>query len=261
MNPGGVLSLLALLIGLGSCASSQGLSRDALEHVIVQDESRFVDTPKADGRSAQPNAPRLGLYLKPTGFVGREFEWTGGDRDTVLAWSQRLPNGAGGKNPGFLTPSSLKGDTLTELRATATRYGFDWLLVFDGASAVDRYNNYKAPLLYWTILGAYLADGTHSDSLCLLKATLWDVKTGARLFEEHAEAKTQTVGPAALVDDLREIERAKATAMNLLLERLTNRFTASSTTPPRAAITGSQRSRAVPTTRDVEMELTRSRQG
>jgi hypothetical protein len=57
-----------------------------------------------------------------------------------------------------------------------------------------------------------------------LKATLWDVKTGARLFEEEAEAKTTTVGPAARVDDLREISRAKTTAMNILLERLTARF-------------------------------------
>jgi hypothetical protein len=218
------LSLLAILIGLGSCASSQGLSHGALQRVIGQEEARFIDTPNAAVAPVRSNAPRLGLYLKPTGFIDREFEWTGGDRDVVLGWSQRLPTGAGGKSPGFLTLSSLKGQTLTELRATATRYGFDWLLVFDGAAAVDRYNNYKAALSYWTILGAYLADGTHSDVLCLLKATLWDVKTGARLFEEQAEAQTKSVGPAALVDDLKEISRAKATTMNILLERLTDRF-------------------------------------
>jgi hypothetical protein len=97
--------------------------------------------------------------------------------------------------------------------------------VFDGAAAVDRYNNYKAALLYWTILGAYLADGTHSDALCVMKATLWDVKTGAKLFEEEAEAQTKSVGPAALVDDGKEIEKARTMAMNSLLERLTKRFT------------------------------------
>jgi rhombotail lipoprotein len=118
----------------------------------------------------------------------------------------------------------LKGHNLTELRGTAARYGVDWLLIVDGAAAVDRYNNYKAGLLYWTIAGAYVADGTHSDALCVLKATLWDVKTGAALFEEEAEAQTNTVGPAALVDDDREIERARTTAMHLLMERLTKRF-------------------------------------
>ena len=218
------LGLWVILMGLVGCASSQGLSHDSLEKVIHQEETRFIDIPVAAAVPAQPKAPALGLYLKPTGFLYREFEWTGRDRDALLAWSQRVPLGPGGKSTGFLTLSSLKGQTLTELRATATRYGVDWILVFDGAAAVDRYNNYKAGLLYWTIVGAYLADGTHSDALCLLKATLWDVKTGARLFEEHAEAQTKTVGPAARVDDLREIERARMTALHTLLERLTDRF-------------------------------------
>jgi hypothetical protein len=218
------LYLWVLLMGLGGCASSQGLSLDSLESVIRQEESRFIDTPAAAALPAQPHAPTLGLYLKPTGFLYREFEWIGRDRDAVSAWSRRVPLGTGGRSTGFLTLSSLKGQTLTELRAAATRYGIDWLLIFDGAAAVDRYNNYKAGLWYWTLVGAYLADGTHSDALCLVKATLWDVKTGARVFEEQAEARTKTVGPAARVDDLREIERARMTALNTLLERLTERF-------------------------------------
>ena len=220
------LPLLAVLVAGAGCANSQGLSRDALLEVIRQEESRFVDTPAATVAPSRPNAPKLGLYLQPTGFLYREFEWTGRDRDAVLAWSQRISLGEGGRSTGFLTLSSLRGHTLTELRASAVRYGVDWLLVFDGAAAVDRYNNYKASLLYWTILGAYLADGTHSDALCLMKATLWDVKTGSRVFEEETEARTNTVGPAALVDDEREIERARAAAMNLLMERLTDRFAA-----------------------------------
>jgi hypothetical protein len=211
-------------MGLGGCASSQGLSRDALQHVISHEESRFLDAPGTPGTSMQLNAPRLGLYLKHTAFLHRGFEWTSRDRDAVLAWSQRIPLGREGRSAGFLTLSSLKGETLTELLAAAARYGVDWVLIFDGAAAVDRYNNYKAGLLYWTIVGVYFVDGTHSDALCVFKATLWDVKTGARLFDEQAEAQTKSVGPAALVDDAQGISRAKAAAMNTLLERLTNRF-------------------------------------
>jgi hypothetical protein len=214
----------AVLLGLGGCASSQGLSTDALQKAILQEESRFVDASAATGAPMRPKTPKLGLYLKPTGFVHREFEWTSRDRDAVLASAQQMPLGEGGRTVGFLTLSSLKGETLTELRASAARYEVDWLLVFDGAAAVDRYNNYKAPLLYWTILGAYLANGTHSDAMCLLKATLWDVKTGTRLFQEEAKGETNTVGPAALVDDLQEIERARTLAMNRLLKRLKDRF-------------------------------------
>ena len=218
------LSLLTAVLIAGGCASSQGLSHDALADILRQEEIRFTGASASKGDPTRPKAPTLGLYLKPTGHLYREFEWTSPDRDALLAWSRQLPLGAGGRSTGFLTLSSLKGESLTELRGTAARYGVDWLLTIDGTAAVDRYNNYKAGLLYWTIVGAYVADGTHSDALCVLKATLWDVKTGAALFDEEAEAQTKIVGPAALVDDKREIERARTTAMNLLMERLTKRF-------------------------------------
>ena len=225
-QPCGSRFLLILLIGLlAGCASSQGLHPDRLQAILQQEESRFIGTPSSAEPPTRPNAPALGLYLKPTGFLHREFEWTTRDRDTVLAWSKRLqPFGA--RSVGFLSMSSLKGDTLTELRTSAARYGVDWLLIFDGAAAVDHYNNYKASLLYWTIFGAYFADGTHSDALCLMKATLWDVKTGARLFEQQAEGMTKKVGPSALVDDGDEIERARNVAMETLLQRLTDQFAA-----------------------------------
>lgn len=218
------LPLFAAVLIAGGCASSRGLSHDALMDVLRQDESRFAGASAANGAPTRPNAPALGLYLKPTGHLYREFEWTSRDRDALLSWSRHLPLGPGGRSTGFLTLSSLKGQSLTELRGTAARYGVDWLLIVDGAAAVDRYNNYKAGLLYWTIAGAFMADGTHSDALCVVKATLWDVKTGAALFDEEAEARTRTVGPAARVDDDHEIELARTTAMNLLMERLTERF-------------------------------------
>ena len=221
--------LLLLLIGLiYGCASSQGLPRDQLQVILQEEETRFAGTsPSAEPLSpVRPNTPTLGLYLKPTGFLHREFAWTNRDRDAVLTWSKGLQFGPGGRSFGFVSQSSLKGDTLTELRNSATRYGVDWLLVFDGVAAVDRYNNYKGPLLYWTILGAYFAEGTHSDALCLMTATLWDVKTGARLFEQRAEGMTKQIGPAALVDDRKEIERARKEAMETLLQRLTDQFAA-----------------------------------
>ena len=57
-------------------------------------------------------------------------------------------------------------------------------------------------------------------------ASLFDGRTlaGGRSFDEQADAITRTVGPAALVDDGREIERAKTRAMETLLQRLTDRF-------------------------------------
>src|SRR6476620_12716381 len=83
------LPLLVALLGLSGCASSQGLSREVLQEEIRQEESRFIDTSTAAAMPVRPHSPQLGLYLKPTGFLHREFEWTSRDRDAVLAG----PNG------------------------------------------------------------------------------------------------------------------------------------------------------------------------
>ena len=89
------LFVLGVLVEMAGCASSQGLSLDALQDEISREESRFFDAQATAVAPARPNAPKLGLYLKPTGFLNREFEWTSRDRDAVLAWSQRVPLGKG----------------------------------------------------------------------------------------------------------------------------------------------------------------------
>ena len=219
------LIIASLLLLLAGCATSQGLHPDRLQAVLEQEESRFAGPSQTVESPARRNAPTLGLYLTQAGVLHREFEWTTPDRDKIIAWSKGLQL-SGGKSAGFVSLTSLKGNNLAELKHTAARYGIDWVLVFDGAAAVDRYNNYKAGLLYWTILGAYFANGTHSDALCLMSATLWDVRTGAQLFKQEAEGMTTKVGPAALVDNKEEIERARAVALETLLLRLTDRFAA-----------------------------------
>ena len=223
-----MITLVAALVT--GCTSSQGLSSDRLRAVLAQDESRFFGAPIAapatgSGKLLMPAA--LGLYLKPTGFLHREFEWTDHDREVVSEWLKSFPLGPGGKSVGLVPLSSLKGDTFTELRASAARRGVDLLVVLDGAAAVDRYNNYKAPLLYWTILGAYFADGTESDALCLVKGSLWDVKTGALLSSEEAEGRAQIVGPGAFVDDNKALLAARQEALTDLLSKLKSRRTPS----------------------------------
>lgn len=212
---------------IAGCAGSQGLHSDRLREILKQEESRFVGlqaSPPPAMSSTKPAAPALGLYLKPTGFLHREFEWTAGDRDTVLAWARDILPGAAATSAGFVPMSSLKGDSFAELRASATRYSFDLLVLIDGAAAVDRYNNYKAPLLYWTIIGAYFADGTQSDALCLVTGSVWDVKTGALLFSEQTEGRAQAVGPAAFVDDDQVVLTARRQALAELLRKLKHRL-------------------------------------
>lgn len=227
-----MLSLAVLtMMATAGCAGSQGLHPEALHERLQDEMQRFIggQPPKAiatrqSGQTAAQTAPKLGLYLKPTGFYQREFEWTSGDRDALLAWAKELSSNGRLASAGFIPQSSLKGNTLNELRESAARYGADLLLIVDGAAAVDRYNNYKAGLLYWTILGAYLADGTHSDALCLVRASVWDVKTGRGWFTEEREARAQQVGPAARIEDEVSVSNARREALSQLLAAVKERL-------------------------------------
>src|SRR5262245_50232855 len=212
-----IASVLWLLTG---CTSSQGLDPKPLNELLRYEEQRFIGeeplksiTPRSSGHTTR----KLGLYLKPTGLFKREFEWTNSDRDTVLAWAKALRSDGMADDASSIPQASLKGNTLIELRESAARYGADLLLIMDGAASVDRYNNYKASLLYWTILGAYLADGTHSDALCLLRSSVWDVKTGKQLFTDEAQGTAQQIGPAALVEDRATVSQACQQALKQLL--------------------------------------------
>jgi rhombotail lipoprotein len=104
------------------------------------------------------------------------------------------------------------------------RHGADLLLIVDGAATVDRYNNYKGVLLYWTILGAYFVDGTHSDSLCLVRGALWDVRGETKLFGEEAQGLSKIIGPAARVEDREGITAARRLALTQLMEKLRDEF-------------------------------------
>ena len=220
--------MTVLLWLLSGCASSQGLDPKPLNELLRYEEERFIGAQPLTSVTARPLtliALKLGLYLNPTGFFKREFEWTDGDRETVLTWANGLHASGIVAGASFVPQSSIKGNTLTELRESAARYGADLLLIFDGAAAIDRYNNYKASLFYWTILGAYLADGTHSDALCLLRGAVWDVKTGTRLSTDDAQDTAKQIGPAARVDDRTAVSQACRQALIQLLATVKNRLT------------------------------------
>ncbi len=213
----------AILVLLSGC-TSHGLHRDNLHQVLADDASRFTGGPAQAALAAKPGVAagkRLGLYVTPTGYLRHGFEWTDQDRDTVLAWADGLPRTGGDQRASFIPLASLKGHTLTDLREAAARYGAERLLVIEGAAMVDRYSNYKGRLLYWTILGAYFADGTHSDALCLVRGTLWDVRTGTSLASEEAEGHAARVGPTVLVEDKEVIHQAQRQALDGLLAKLT----------------------------------------
>jgi hypothetical protein len=214
---------LALSLLLSGCASSQGLHLDSLKLTLQDEETRFVGAQPSTSAVSPPTGqgpPKLGLYVMPTGFLHHEFEWTDADRESLLAWTNELQRDGLLSGASFIHIASIKGNQLVQLRESAIRQGIDLLLIVDGAATVDRYNNYKGPLLYWTILGAYFAHGTHSDALCLVRAALWDVRGEAKLTQKEAQGSSKIVGPAARVDDRDGVTAARRQALTKLMENL-----------------------------------------
>lgn len=216
------LYILSILM-LTGCAGSQGLHLNMLQQTLKDEEVRFVGALPSETTVNTPgrqDPPKLGLYIMPTGFLHHEFEWTLADREALLDWTNRLQREGLISGTSVLQISSIKGNQLAQLRESALRHGVDVLLIVDGAAAVDRYNNYKGTLLYWTILGSYYADGTHSDALCLVRGSLWDVRAGTKLATEDAEGFSQIVGPTARVEDQDGITAARRQALTQLMEKL-----------------------------------------
>jgi hypothetical protein len=215
--------LLALLLLPTGCASNQTHPIDSLQQILKDEEAQLVGAPLSEQTAAplpKQGPPKLGLYVMPTGFLHHKFEWTDADRETLQAWTNGLQREGLISGASFLHLSSVKGNPWAQLRESATRYGADLLLIVNGAAAVDRYNNYKGTLLYWTILGSYYADGTHSDALCLVRSSLWDVRTGTKLAEEEAQGTAKVVGPSGRIEDQDQITEARRQALAQLMKKL-----------------------------------------
>jgi hypothetical protein len=223
-------SMCALL--LSGCASSQGFDREGMRAVFHQDAGAGVEQNAAPAATERPTSPRpfrLALYFVQREFPARQTirkaEWVSADKDRLAARLAPLRDERILSDTVLLVDSTIQGNDARKIRQAAARYGADLVITFDGAAAVDRYNNYKAPVLYWTILGAYFIDGTHSDALCLVRASIWEVKRGLLLASDEAEGHAELVGPAAFVDDRVTVEQAKNQALENLGRRIAEQFT------------------------------------
>ncbi len=212
---------LAVVILMG-CAGSKGLDRASLQEALRADTEQLL----AQSNPVPPQTSRLSVpftlavYLKPKTYLERGFEWAAEDKEALVAWGKRLKTEGVLSDILLLADSSVHGTTLNEIRLAAARYGADAVLIVDGAAAVDRYHNAKAAFAYWTILGAYLVSGTHSDALVLLEGTFWEIRTQSLRFSVEVEGLVKSVGPAAFVRDHDTIERAKHQALEAFEKRL-----------------------------------------
>jgi len=216
------LPLVLVLVGLLSlpaCSGSRGLNRQILQESFHDHPEVVTDRDVAATMALHANLPipyRLAIYFKHRDFPSRpalqRANWLGADADRLqLALAPVREEGIV-QHSFLLADSTVQGSTLRDIRLAAARYNADALLIIDGASAVERYNNGHAAW-YATGIGAYVAHGTESHALFMVEGTLWDVRTGALYGTQTADGETTLIGPAPSLDDRTAVAEAKDVAM------------------------------------------------
>ncbi|MBS0169727.1 MAG: hypothetical protein JSR62_05180 [Nitrospira sp.] len=214
-----LILLLIGLISLPACSGSRGLNRQILQDSFHDYPDVVTDRDIADtmATAAHLTHPyRLALYFKHKDFPSQRslqrVDWGSADADLVQRALKPVQEEGILQQAFLLANSTVQGNTLRDIRIAAARYNADAILILDGASAVERYNNSHAAW-YATGIGTYFAHGTESHALFIVEGTLWDVRTGALYGTQTAEGETTLIGPAPSLDDKAAVAEAKDVAM------------------------------------------------
>ena len=213
-----ILLLLLLSVTVSACTGARGLNRQLLQESFHDHPEVVTDRDIASTMTLQANLPtpyRLAVFFKHEDFPSRpalqRVDWVSTDADRVQRALAPVQEEGILQQSFLLANSTVQGTTLRDIRLAAARYNADALLIIDGASAVERYNNGHAAW-YATGIGAYFAHGTESHALFMMEGTLWDVRTGYLYGTQTAEGETTLVGPAPSLEDKTAVAEAKDVA-------------------------------------------------
>ncbi len=212
------LALILLMIVVG-CSGSRGLNRHILQESFHDHPDVVTERDIADTMTLQATLPapyRLAIYFKHEDFPSRpalqRVDWASADADRVRRALAPVTEEGILQQSFLLANSTVQGSSFRDIRLAAARYNADAVLVIDGASAVERYNNGHA-WWYATGIGAYFAHGTESHALFMVEGTLWDVRTGYLYGTQTADGETTLIGPAPSLEDKAAVAEAKDVAM------------------------------------------------
>ncbi|WHZ16906.1 MAG: hypothetical protein OJF52_003756 [Nitrospira sp.] len=214
-----ILLMSLVLLSLSACGGSRGLNRQALQESFHENPEVVTAQDIATTMALQarlPTAYRLAIYFKHKDFPAspalRKVDWVSADADRLQRALAPVQEEGILRQSFLLANSTVQGTTFRDIRLAAARYNADAILVIDGASAVERYNNGHA-WWYATGIGTYFAHGTESHALFMMEGTLWDVRTGYLYGTQTAEGETTLIGPATSLEDRDAIAEAKDVAL------------------------------------------------
>ena len=210
------------------CASSQGFDRTVMNEVLHVEPAPIPESQPLASQGTHLATPlRLGVFFVNHDFPHRQsvrkVEWLGRDRDQLLLELALLKDKHVLQEEFVLIDATLRGEDIRGIRQAGARYGADVVLIINGVAAVDRYNN-RFAWLYPTLIGAYLAPGTESDTLVMITGDVWAVRSEWHAPMQTVEGTSKLVGSAILADDIAALQEAKRHAIQALGQRIVDRF-------------------------------------
>ncbi|MBI5315024.1 MAG: hypothetical protein HZB34_03550 [Nitrospirae bacterium] len=210
------------------CTSSQGFDRTAMNEILHVEPTPIPESQPLASQGVHLSTPlRLGVFFVNHDFPHRQsirtVEWLARDRDQLLRELAQLQDTHVLQDAFVLMDATLRGEDINGIRQAGARYGADVVLIVDGVAAVDRYNN-RFAWLYPTLLGAYLAPGTESDTLVMITGDLWAVRSEWHPPMQTAEGASKLVGSAVMLEDSAALTEAKQRALQALGKRIVDQL-------------------------------------
>ena len=105
----------------------------------------------------------------------------------------------------------------------AARAGADAILIVNGVSDLDRYNN-PLGFTYFLLITPFFVPGTEANGLFMVSASMWDVRNQYLYLSSEAEGSAKETRPAFFIEESRVIKTAKTDALSALLKELSGRL-------------------------------------
>lgn len=217
--------LVLTLLTAGCSFSPRGFDHAALGRAARVDRHTVSDADIASAVALRPQLTfpfRLAVWFRPPGqwpWSEHRLHWQDEDRTAILNALRPLQDAGIVAEAFVLHDSVFPADNVRAARFAAALQRADAVLIVTGASAVARYSN-PAALLYPTVVGLWVAPGSHAVGVCLATGSLWDVRSGFLYATAEEQATwTQTV-PVMHVDEDLVVESAKKTAVASLARAL-----------------------------------------
>ncbi len=222
------LLVIGLVLITAAACGPHGFDRPTLTKGIgAQLPPADEDIARAlEARPAARPPMRIALYLHPEPLTvggSRSWSWKARDKDALLAAAEGLRGDRLVGDMFVLSDLVVRDRDLKSLRIAAAQHGADTLLLVAGSADVDAYNN-PLSLLYLTVIGYWLAPGTHRDALFLARGAMWDVRSGHLYLTIETEAEARTLRPGAFSTGEAAIDQAKQRALNDFRDDLVRRL-------------------------------------